>query len=100
MRPEEVEKLAVIEWLTMKKCLYECTDPTFILNKYLHCWCQLFVAFQRRKVELSYFRSYHESIYVEYIKTKKKIRKFMNFVKQCASRSAVISLLNHDCLVK
>ena len=43
-------------------CLYECTDPTFILKEYLHCWCQLFVAFQQRKVERSYFRSYHESI--------------------------------------
>ena len=89
MTPEEVEKLAMIQWLTMKKCLYECTDPTFILNKYLHHWCQLFVAFQQRKVERFYFRSYHESILNIY-RPKKKIHKFMNFVKQCGKLGAVV----------
>lgn len=56
----------------MKIFLYECIDPTFIVNKYLHCWCQMFVAFKRRKVERSYFRSYHESVLNIYRPKKKK----------------------------
>ena len=72
MRPAEVEKLAMIQRLTRKKYLYEFTDPTFILDKYLHCWCQLLVAFQRRKVERSYFRSYHESMLHIYRPKKKR----------------------------
>ena len=60
MRPTGVQKIAIIQ--KVKEYLYELTDSTFILNKYLHIWCEICVVFKQRKVERSQFRSYHESI--------------------------------------
>lgn len=69
------------------------------LYKYLHCWCQLFAAFQRRKVERSYFRSYHESMLNIY-RPKKKGSQVYGFCKTMRKTRCSGFQLNQDCLVK
>ena len=52
MRPNGVEKLTIIRTVNDERML-EQTDSTFILNKYSHTRCEIFVLFKRQKVERS-----------------------------------------------